>query len=213
VFRAVDSNSGRSLALRVLPARSDVAREAFGTLLEDLRAAGRLTHPGLVRVLGMVEAEGRTHVISELIEGYDLETALAAGPMAASRVEALGRALTAAVAHVHERGLVHGSIRPSNVMLAGGAVRLADLGLGRLYAAIGPGSPYRAPERELAPAADVFSLGAVLFHALTGAPPDGQRPAPPGELGALLAGCLDTDPAARPSADELRARLGSSSPA
>jgi serine/threonine protein kinase len=209
VYRALDSTSGRSLALRVLPPRSEAAREAFATLLEDLRAAGRVAHPGLVRVLGMVESEGRAQVISELIEGYDLETALAAGPMATGRVEALGRALAATVAHVHECGLVHGSVRPSNVMLAGGAVRLADLGLGGLYAALGPATPYRAPETERTPASDVFSLGAVLHHALTGKPPAAE-PAASSELAALLAACLDPDPAARPTAAQVRARLGDS---
>jgi len=123
-------------------------------------------------------------------------------------VEALGRALAAAVAHVHECGLAHGSIRPSNIMLAGGAVRITDLGLGRLYDAIGPDTPYRAPERGLSPAADVYSLGSVLYHALTGRAPDGERPEAPGEVGALLAACQDPDPTARPTAAELHGRLG-----
>jgi serine/threonine-protein kinase len=75
---------------------------------------------------------------------------------------------------VHEKGLVHGSVRPSNVMVASGVIKLADLGLGRLAQAVPAVLSYHAPEGGLSPADDLYGLCAVMYHLLTGTHPLSQ---------------------------------------
>ena len=75
---------------------------------------------------------------------------------------------------LHQKGLVHGSIRPSNVMVASGVIKLADLGLGRLARAAGLTPSYDAPEGGPSQADDLFALCAVMYHLLTGTHPLSQ---------------------------------------
>ena len=94
--------------------------------------------------------------------------ALAGGhKMAFQQVHSLARLLTQALAFIHGKGVVHGSIQPSNIMVASGVVKVADLGLGRL--AHGPSSAanYRAPEGRLDVAGDLYAMAAVLYMGLS----------------------------------------------
>jgi eukaryotic-like serine/threonine-protein kinase len=102
---------------------------------------------------------------------------------------------------------VHGSVRPSNLMVVAGILKLADLGLGPLFRVVVSPDAYRAPENHLDVAGDIFSFGATLYHLLTGTPPPAS-PAPvlppsavvagvPGSFDQLLLRALNTDPAAR----------------
>jgi serine/threonine protein kinase len=79
-----------------------------------------------------------------------------------------------ALAVVHARGLVHGSIRPSNVMVASGVIKVADLGLGRLARTLDREQSYQPPEGGLHPGADLYALAAVMYHLLTGTHPRSQ---------------------------------------
>jgi serine/threonine protein kinase len=104
--------------------------------------------------------------------------------------------------------VAHGSLQPSNVVSAGGALKLTDLGLGRLHPVLVPVSAYRAPEAKLDAAGDVYALGALLFHLLTGAPPKPADTAHlPAPFDALVPRCLDANPEARPKALEIVALL------
>jgi len=204
VYSAHDRASGKRLALRMLPPPTAATAAAHEHLLEDLKAAGRLAHPGIARVLGIDYPSGGTAVLTELVEWPTLEAAVAARtrPTAADAV-AIGRALAAALSFAHSKGVVHGSIKPSNVM-TGRPHKIVDTGLGRLYAALDADSPYRAPERRLDAAADVFGLGGVLFFMLTGKAPPEANPRPgrhgasvPDALDELVADCLAAEPARR----------------
>jgi serine/threonine protein kinase len=127
------------------------------------------------------------------------------------RCHALGRALALVLSFVHARGLVHGSVRPSNLFLVSGIVKLADLGLAHAYRARVARDAYRAPEDRLDVAGDVFSFGATLYHLLTGFEPvvrrRGTPPAPPSQLvpgvavsfDRLLLQCLAAAPQERPA--------------
>lgn len=171
VYRAQDQTDGRSVALRVLPEQA-LQPDILGGLVGDLVAAARLSHPNLVKILGVVDFEGQSCVLSEFVRGSNLLESLRGGQrMSVQQCHSLGRTLAQVLSFVHARGLAHGSIRPSNIMTVSGAVKLADLGLGRLHRAALPADGYRAPENRFDVAGDIFSLGAVLYHALTGVEP------------------------------------------
>jgi serine/threonine protein kinase len=190
--------------------------ELLGGLVGDLVAAARLSHPNLVKVLGVVDFEAQSCVLSEFVRGSNLGESLRAGQrMSVHQCHSLGRTLAQVLSFVHARGLAHGSIRPSNIMLLAGVVKLADLGLGRFYRdALAPDA-YRAPENRFDVAGDLYSLGAVLYHALTGVEPRVRSGAPmtrpsqlapgvPERFDRFLLRCLEPNPEARfPATDEV----------
>lgn len=148
-------------------------------LLEDLR------HPNLVQGFGSLEVEGRPGLLLEYVDGPTLRDAAQAGPLGWEQVARYGVQLARALDRLHRHGALHRDVKPHNVLIDSerGAV-LADLGLVRRNedpqltrqgAALG--SPaYMSPEQArdpsgVGPGADVYSLGATLHHALSGAPP------------------------------------------
>jgi serine/threonine-protein kinase len=144
-------------------------------LAADLKAASQLSHPNLVKVIAFMDWKGDRCLVTEHVAGRNFAEAIASGRrMTFPQVHALGRAVAQVLAFVHETGLVHGSVQPSNVMVASGVIKLADLGLGRLARSV-PSSPsYHAPEGAPGPADDVYGLCAVLYHLLTGTHPASQ---------------------------------------
>jgi eukaryotic-like serine/threonine-protein kinase len=209
VYRAEDQTDGRNVALRVLP-EAAFKPDLLGALVGDLVAAARLSHPNLVKVLGVVDLDAQSCVLSEFVRGSNLAESLRAGQrMSVQQCHNLGRALAQVLQFVHARGMVHGSIQPSNVMVVSGVVKLADLGLGRLYRAATPANGYRAPENRLDVAGDIYALGALLYHVVTGVEPKrggpvhrpGQlAPGVPDRFDRFIMRCLDPRPDARFSA-------------
>jgi serine/threonine protein kinase len=119
-------------------------------------------------------------------------------------VHGIARVVAEALSVVHSRGLAHGSIQPSNLMIATGGLRIADLGLGRLHMALVPASPYRAPEGRLDAAGDVYALGATLRFLLSDATArPGVASALPAPFDTLVPRCLDPKPEGRPKASEI----------
>jgi tetratricopeptide (TPR) repeat protein len=207
VYRAEEEVDGRQLALRVLevPGMADPVLRA---LLADVAPAARLSHPNVARVLGLAEHEGRPCLVGELVRGTNMSAFLRTGQrLSVKRAHALGRALALALSFVHGKGLAHGSVRPSNLLVSSGILKLADLGLGPLARVAVPYDAYRSPEAHLDAAGDMYALGATLYHLLTGTaavrPP--QAPPPPSKLVAgvpesfdqLLLRALAPDPEAR----------------
>jgi serine/threonine-protein kinase len=171
-----------------------------------------LSHPNLVKVLGVFDFDAQSCVLSEFVRGSNLGESLRAGQrMSVQQCHSLARTLAQVLSFVHARGMAHGSVRPSNIMTVSGVVKLADLGLGRLYRAAQPPDGYRAPENRLDVAGDIFSLGAVLYHALTGVEPKVRAagamsrpsqlaPGVPERFDRFLLRCLDPSPRGRFSA-------------
>jgi len=175
VFRAEEEGDGRHVALRALPPALLAAPGVLQALAADLKAAARLSHPNLVKVLGLAEIDGQRCVVTEFVQGKSFAEALRAGHKAKmQQVHGLGRVVAQALSFIHGKGLVHGSIQPSNIMVASGVVKLADLGLGRLAQAHPPEQHYHAPENQLDAAGDLYALCAVLYHLLTGVHPRSQ---------------------------------------
>jgi serine/threonine-protein kinase len=135
-------------------------------------------------------------------------------------VHNLGRVLAQTLALVHSKGMVHGSVRPSNIMVASGVVKLADFGLARLAPPMSTPENYRAPENVAGPQDDLYAMAAVLYHLLTGVHPKQQpqgvglplpsklAPGVPEAMDKLLLRCLHPRPEVRfTTAEEVAAEL------
>ena len=179
VYRARDVRLERDVAVKILspPFSDDPAfAERF---LAEARAAASLSHPSLIHVYDS-GSDGDAHfIVMELLDRHrSLRASDARGPLERDEVLAIGRELLAGLGVVHERGLVHCDVKSGNVMLGAGPAKLIDFGIAR--------SPDQAPEGDtsigslqfmspeqlhgdvLMPASDLFSLGVVLYEALTG---------------------------------------------
>ncbi|HTO71097.1 MAG TPA: serine/threonine-protein kinase [Myxococcota bacterium] len=197
VYSARDRRSGGDVALKLValsPATAHFARQRLRRESEIVRA---LAHPGIVRPLELVDHGAWTLVAMEMIAGRSLAAAVAAdGPMHPDAVARMGVEIAEALSAAHRCGVVHHDVKPENVLLdAGGRARLCDFGCAQLegqalltlpedpvvQAAF---LPPEVVEGQIAdPRSDVYALGLVLYFALVGAPPKGQRPSlPPAPL-------------------------------
>jgi serine/threonine-protein kinase len=161
-------------------AQADGFRERF---LRDCRLAAGLGHPNVIEIHDAGEAGGVLFVAMRFVAGEDLRSVLARGPLAVERALVLVGQAAAALDASHSRGLVHGDVRPANVLVAAGDhALLAGFGLSRRLATdpaageSGLGTvDYVAPELierdEAGPPADAYSLACVLYECLAGSPP------------------------------------------
>ncbi len=188
VFRARDTSTGTTVALKLLHAQAD-GLEDLERFQREARVLSQLEHPGIVSYLSHGQTEdGRPYLAIEWLSGHDLGQRLAQGPLGIRDCVTLLRNIVNALAVAHGRGIVHRDIKPSNLFLRHdeiARVTLLDFGIARQSRAATAltrtghliGTPdYMAPEqargdRDLGPTADVFSLGCVLFACLTGRPP------------------------------------------
>jgi tRNA A-37 threonylcarbamoyl transferase component Bud32 len=185
VYRAVDETLGRQVAVKVL--RRELADDA--TFLErfrrEARAAAGLSHPGVAGVYDYGELGGQPFIVMELVEGETLAERLAArGPLPWREAFAIGEQVAAALAAAHAHGLVHRDVKPANILLGrDGRAKVTDFGIAqaaqtvtltRTGMVLGSAN-YVAPEQakggHVGPAADLYSLGCVLFEAVTGETP------------------------------------------
>jgi tetratricopeptide (TPR) repeat protein len=174
IFRAEDLD-GRNVAMRMLPAAVLAGNGVLSALAADLKAAAALSHPNGVKVLGFVEHAGNRCVVTEFVQGKHLGDALKTGhKMSVQQAHGLGRVVAQYLSFIHGKGLVHGSIQPSNIMVASGVLKVADMGLGRLAHNLPSEVDYRAPEGLLDVAGDLYAMSAVLYHVLTGVHPKKQ---------------------------------------
>jgi eukaryotic-like serine/threonine-protein kinase len=182
VFLAHDVELDRPVAVKLL-AESLAGDTAFRTrFLREARLAARLSHPNVVAVYDAGETgDGRPYIVMEYVEGTTLE---GRGPLPAREAVALAVQACHGLAHAHAAGLVHRDVKPHNLLLrADGTLKVADFGIARAAEAtaltqvgtvLGTAA-YLAPEQaagdEVTAAADIYSLGAVLYELLTGRTP------------------------------------------
>ena len=187
VYRAVDPVLGRTVALKTVNIRlaaADEDRASFeARFMTEARAAALLSHPAIVTVhdLGRDAATETLYIALEHLEGRTLaEIIREDGALSWRRALAIGGRIAGALDHAHEHGIIHRDVKPANIMvLPGGEPKLMDFGIARIDAAdlTAPGDflgtpSYMSPEQASGTAldgrSDVFSLGAVLYLALTG---------------------------------------------
>ncbi|HUL52029.1 MAG TPA: serine/threonine-protein kinase [Opitutaceae bacterium] len=205
VYRARQPALGRTVAVKLLlagPYSSEAALRRFQ--LEAAAAAG-LQHPNIVAIHDYGECEGQPYYAMDLVAGRNLAELGAGRPLPARRVAVILRLLAGAVHYAHQRGILHRDLKPSNVLIGEDErPRITDFGLAKVLGssegatATGQmlGSPsYVAPEQaagryaEIGVATDVYGLGALFYHLVTGRAP--FNAATPTETLRLV---LDTDP-------------------
>jgi eukaryotic-like serine/threonine-protein kinase len=213
VYKASDPTIGRMVAIKLLSlsSKSEVglpgAKESF---LREARAAGRLSHPGIVTVHDALEdpATQSCYIVMEFVAGQTLERALLAGPpMPVDKALQIARQIAEALDYAHRQQIVHRDLKPANILLTeDGRAKITDFGIAKLVAGEGAqrtlaimGTPsYMSPEQvtggEIDAASDIFSLGILLYLMLTGEKPFSgdtaavmfkiayQDPAPPSQV-------------------------------
>ncbi len=256
VFRAVDTRLGRTVAIKLLlPERmADAAHKR--RFVQEARAASALSHPNIVALYDISSHDGRDFLVMEYVPGQTLNKLLADGSLPVDSVIRVGEQIASALAAAHEAGILHRDIKPANIMITPARrVKVLDFGIASMLPGTGmdsdaeaptltqltnPGTVmgtyfYMSPEQAQGKTADgrsdIFSLGCVLYEAVTGQlpfrgdsafavmheilaadprPARSLRPDLPYALDQLIASCLQKDPARRPaSAAEVERQLQS----
>ncbi|RME76212.1 MAG: serine/threonine protein kinase [Planctomycetota bacterium] len=187
VYKARQRSLDRIVALKVLAPEAALDPAYLRRFLTEARALARLNHENIIAGIDVGEAGGYRYFAMEYVDGLSLDQLIERdGPLEEKRALRIAMQVARALAHAHGQGLVHRDVKPQNIMVADGdRVKLCDLGLamtereraearGRGKAV---GTPhYVSPEQARGEQAidirsDIYSLGATLYHALTGAPP------------------------------------------
>jgi eukaryotic-like serine/threonine-protein kinase len=188
VFSAYDTVLDRTVAIKLLQRRRDETGVLHERFQREAKAEAKVVNPNVVSVHDVGETEdGRPYIVMEYVEGRSLQEIIAdEAPLSSERVAVIGAGIASALAAAHAHGIVHRDVKPANVIVdPQDSPHLMDFGLARELWDEDPGitapgmlvgtAYYIAPEQArhgtASPAADLYSLGAVLYHALTGEPP------------------------------------------
>jgi Tol biopolymer transport system component len=204
VYRARDTRLGRAVAIKVLNTAGVDAAALRERLQREARAISQLAHPHICTLFDIgVTPDGVSYLVMELIDGETLDQAIARAPLPLPQAIAWGSQIADALGAAHRAGIVHGDLKPGNVMVTRGGVKLLDFGLAserpRVTAAAEPDQvtrttviapvtgvtgtlQYLAPEQiegqSASERSDIFACGAVLYEMVTGAKAfTGQTPA------------------------------------
>ncbi len=187
VYRARQLSLRREVAIKMIlrdRLASDNERQRF---FAEARATGQLQHSGIVPVYDVGEIDGRPYFAMQYLRGRTLLELITTGELDQREIALHMERMARAVHFAHASGILHRDIKPSNILIdESGQARLTDFGLAKqtdsaeslTRTGVVLGTPnYMSPEQasgkmgEIGPASDIYSLGAVLYHALTGRPP------------------------------------------
>jgi serine/threonine-protein kinase len=240
VYLARDAELERLVALKLLARQLAGDEEFRERFLREARLAARLLHPNIVQVFDAGEDDGRPYIVMEYVEGETLAELLARrGKLPAAEAVELALQLCAGLEHAHEHLLVHRDVKPANLLIRGdGVVKIADFGIvhaaestrltqiGTVLGTAAYLSPEQAAGKPVTAQADLYSLGAVLYEALTGrlpyeleslaelpglqrrgaTPVRELEPAVPPAVEDAVMGCLARNPDYRPASAAALAR-------
>lgn len=189
VWKAEDTRLGRTVAIKILPQAVAADAHAIARMKREARTAAQLYHPNIATIHAFEEADGRTFIAMEHVEGDPLSHLIAREPIAEADVCRIGRSIADALAEAHEKGIVHRDIKPDNVIVSGSRVKVLDFGIakqveprnvdandpttvltqqGMIIGTVFYMSPEQALGKPLDARTDLFSLGVVLYEAVTG---------------------------------------------
>ncbi len=246
VYKAQQISLGRTVALKMLPFGAFTQDDFVKRFHTEAQAAAKLQHPNIVSIFEVGEREGQHFFSMEFVDGPNLAEVVGNQPMPEARAVRMTRSIAEAVQFAHEHGILHRDLKPSNILVdLLDQPKVTDFGLAKDLAGDSEltmtgqalGSPsYIPPEQaegrrsELGPRSDVYSLGAILYHLLTGRPPFAGEsitatvqqvindepvtprllnPAVSQDLEVICLKCLEKEPARRyASARELADELG-----
>ncbi len=187
VYRAEDAILGRKVALKTLHTRyaeEIVFRRRFK---QEARAMASLDHENIVKVYDIAQDGDAPFIVAEYVKGYDVGDLLKrSSTLNEQFARRIAEQLLGALAYAHQRGIIHRDIKPSNILMnTNGVVKVADFGIARIVEddAADAGEPgeivgsarYMSPEQlrgaEAKAQSDIYSVGVLLYHCLTGEPP------------------------------------------
>jgi serine/threonine protein kinase/TolA-binding protein len=190
VWKGEDTRLGRIVAIKILPPALAADQESRARLQREARTAAHLYHPNIATIHAIEEAGDRLFIVMQYVEGVPLSHIIKRGPMAEAEICRIGKGVADALAEAHSQGIVHRDIKPDNIIVAEGRVKVLDFGIARH---VGPPAPtgaddptafmtqqgiivgtvfYMSPEQALGQPfdhrTDIFSLGVALYEAATG---------------------------------------------
>jgi serine/threonine protein kinase len=191
VWKARDTNLGREVAIKTLPAEFSRNTDHLSRFRREARAASALNHPNICIVYDLDEHDGQPFIVMELLKGETLKEKLERGPLAIDKALDVGMQLADGLDAAHTEGIIHRDIKPANIFVTErGTAKLLDFGLARIQVRASAGAPtvdditnsgavmgtvsYMSPEQargeELDARTDLFSLGVVFYEMTTGQP-------------------------------------------
>lgn len=181
VYKARQHSLDRWVAIKILKPEFSRSQPDIGRFLREIHAMGKLDHPNILHALDSGQSENLYYLVTEYFDGVTLAQYIRLhGKMPERRVLEMGVKVASALEHIWERQMIHRDIVPENIMISQNDVKLCDMGLIRAITGNSLPTPYQIPRRSysyIPPEqlqgkmdfrSDIYSLGAVLYFALTG---------------------------------------------
>jgi TolB-like protein len=211
VYLAEDTQLGRRVAIKLLPPETISDEHAQKRLVREARAAATLDHPNICSVYEVGEADGRSFIAMQYLEGETLDARIKGKPLELKESLNIAAQVADALAEAHTHGIIHRDIKPGNIMITSrGQAKVMDFGLARVIAGAVEGEaetqsllttpgtiigtmPYMSPEQVrgevLDGRSDIFSFGVVLYEMLSG-----RQPFANASMAATISAILNEEP-------------------